>query len=90
MSVGEYGALCNMTASLHQIAENEYYPETWVEIGNFNKDVGAVREYLRQGDCTDMVATTDGDDWNTESLVQAIRSPSAILVPVINVKNDGG
>ena len=26
----------------------------------------------------------------TESLVQAIRSPSAILVPVINVKNDGG
>ena len=37
-----------------------------------------------------MVVTTDGDGWDTESLVQAIRSPSAILVPVINVKNDGG
>ena len=37
-----------------------------------------------------MVATSDGDGWHTESLVQAIRSPSAILVPVINVKNDGG
>ena len=81
---------CTMTSLLHQIAENKYYPQTWVEIGNFNKDIGAVREYLRQGDCTDMVVTTDGDDWNTESLVQAIRSPSAILVPVINVKNDGG
>ena len=37
-----------------------------------------------------MVVTTDGDGWETESLVQAIRSPSAILVPVINIKNDGG
>lgn len=73
-----------------QIEENKYYPQTWVEIGNFNKDIGAVREYLRQGDCTDMVITTDGDGWDTKSLVQAIRSPSAILVPVINVKNDGG
>ena len=73
-----------------QIAQNEYYPDTWTEIGKFNKDVGAVREYLRQGDCTDMVGTFDRDDWETESLVQAIRSPSAILVPVINVKNDGG
>lgn len=61
-----------------------------MEIGNFNKDIGAVREYLRQGDCTDMVTTTDGGGWDTESLVQAIRAPSAILVPVINVKNDGG
>lgn len=49
-----------------------------------------MREYLREGDCTDMVETSDGDDWGTESLTQAIRSSSAILVPVINVKNDGG
>ena len=49
-----------------------------------------MREYLREGDCTDMVTTTDGDGWDTESLVQAIRSPTAILVPVIDVKNDGG
>ena len=60
------------------------------EIEKFNKDVGAVREYLREGDCTDMVTSSDGDGWHTESLVQAIRSPSAILVPVINVKNDSG
>ena len=37
-----------------------------------------------------MITSSDGDGWTTESLVQAIRSPSAILVPVINVKNDGG
>lgn len=49
-----------------------------------------MREYLREGDCTDTISSTDGDGWETESLVQAIRSPSAILVPVINVKNDGG
>ena len=61
-----------------------------MEIGKFNKDIGAVREYLRSGDCTDKIVSTDGSGWDAESLVQAIRSPMAVLVPVINVKNDGG
>lgn len=73
-----------------EISENEYYPQTWVECSNFNKDIGAVREYLRQGDCTDMVTNSDGDGWDTESLAQAIRAPEAIFVTVINLKNDGG
>ena len=34
---------------------------TWSEIRNFNKDIGAVREYLREGDCTDMTRNSDGD-----------------------------
>ena len=49
-----------------------------------------MREYLRQGDCTDMVTNSDGDGWDAESLAQAIRSPEAIFVTVINLKNDGG
>ena len=61
-----------------------------MEIGNFNKDIGAVRQYLLQGDCTDMLVNSDGLDVDAESVAQAIRSPEAILVPVINLKNDGG
>jgi len=48
-----------------------------------------VREYLREGDCTDMVISSDGNGVDAKSIVQAIRSSEAILVPVINLKNDG-
>lgn len=61
-----------------------------MEIGKFNKDIGAVREFLQQGDCTDMLVNSDGLHTDAESVAQAIRSPEAILVPVINLKNDGG
>lgn len=37
-----------------------------------------------------MAISSDGNGWDSESIVQAIRSPEAILVPVINLKNDGG
>ena len=37
-----------------------------------------------------MVTSSDGDGVHAESIVQAIRSSEAILVPVINLKNDGG
>ena len=73
-----------------QISENQFYPQTWTEIANFNKDIGAVREYLRQGDCTDMISSSDGSGWDSDSIVQAIRSPEAIIVTVINLHNHGG
>ncbi len=76
---------------LLQVSENQYYPETWTEIGYFNKDIGAVREYLREGDCTDMVSNSDGSGWDdTDSMVQAIRSSEALIVTVINFHNHGG
>ena len=37
-----------------------------------------------------MVTSSDGDGVHAESIVQGIRSSEAILVPVINLKNDGG
>lgn len=49
-----------------------------------------MREYLREGDCTDMVTSSDGDNADSHSITQAIRSPEALLVTVINLKNDGG
>ena len=36
-----------------------------------------------------MVTSSDGDGVHAESIVQGIRSSEAILVPVINLKNDG-
>ena len=68
----------------------QYYPDTWAEIGKFNKDIVAVREYLREGDCTDMISSSDGEQWEANSIVQAIRSHDAIIVPIIGLKNDGG
>lgn len=37
-----------------------------------------------------MVVTSDGSNSHSHSVAQAIRSPNAIIVPVINLKNDGG
>ena len=81
--------LCSI--NIIQIAEDKYYHDTWKEIGKFNQDIGAVREYLREGDCTDMVKNSDGDNgsYHVKSLSQAIRSRNAIIVPVINLKNEG-
>ena len=45
---------------------------------------------MREGDCTDMFKSSDGTGFHTESITQTIRSQQAIIVPVINVKNDGG
>ena len=82
--------LHSFTYTSQQIAEKDHYEDTWKEIANFNKDIGAVREYLREGDCTDMFTTSDGTGFHTQSITQTIRSQTAIIVPVINVKNDGG
>lgn len=37
-----------------------------------------------------MFDSSDGNGFHTESITQVIRSQDALLVPVINVKNDGG
>ena len=37
-----------------------------------------------------MYISSDGTDFHTHSLTQAIRSQEAIIVPVINIKNEGG
>ena len=80
--------LCSLPSV--QIAEEKYYPDTWKEIAHFNQDIGAVREYLREGDCTDMIITSDGTGFHAESVAQTIRSREAVLVAVINLKNKGG
>ena len=49
-----------------------------------------MREYLREGDCTDMISSSDGFGFDADSIVQAIRSPEAIIVTIINVHNHGG
>ena len=49
-----------------------------------------MQEYLREGDCADMVISSDRNGVDAKSIVQAIRSSEAILVPVINLKNNGG
>lgn len=73
-----------------EIAENEYYPDTWTALGKFNKDIGAVGEYLRLGDCTDMVTNSDGEGLSADTVAQAIRSKAAIIVPVVSFHNHGG
>lgn len=37
-----------------------------------------------------MFTTSDGTGFHTNSITQTIRSQTAIIVPVINIKNDGG
>ena len=49
-----------------------------------------MREYLREGDCTDMISSSDGTGFDADSIVQAIRSSEAIIVTIINVHNHGG
>ena len=49
-----------------------------------------MREYLRTGDCTDMISSSDGNGFDADSIMQAIRSPEAIIVTIINVHNHGG
>lgn len=37
-----------------------------------------------------MVESSDGNDYQSNSITQTIRSPEAIILIVINLKNDGG
>ena len=75
---------------LLQVGTKEYYGDTWKEMAGFNKDIRAVARFIFEGDCTDMVTTSDGEDFNSNSIAQAIRSREAILLVVIGLKNNGG
>ena len=59
-------------------------------MAGFNRDIQAVARFIFEGDCTDMVTTSDGKDFDTNSIAQAIRSREAILLVVIGLKNNGG
>lgn len=59
-------------------------------MAGFNRDIRAVARFIFEGDCTDMVTTSDGKDFDTNSIAQAIRSREAILLVVIGLKNNGG
>ena len=72
------------------VQRNEYYPQTWAAVQLFNTDVGAIREFLRQGDTINAVSTSDGFNFTSNSTVAAIRSQSAIVVVAISFANDGG
>ena len=69
---------------------NAEVPETWQAIKDFNTDIGAIREFLRQGDVINSISTSDGFEFASPSTVAAIRSPSVIVVVAINFNNAGG
>lgn len=51
----------------------------WQAIGEVNRDVRAVRDFLREGDPTGRARSS-----NPDVLVEAIRARDAIVVPVVN------
>lgn len=59
--------------------EAEVAPERWDAISRSNWMIRSVRRLLYEGDVTSMASTT-GD-----AIVEAIRGPDAIVVPVINL-----
>lgn len=72
------------------VETNATYPETWEALANFNTDVGAIREYLREGDVINGVESSDGFEFTSNSSVSAIRSSQAIIVVLISFANAGG
>ncbi len=62
--------------------EAAHAPARWDAIARANRIVRAVREHLRVGDVTGMVATDAG------SLAESIRARRAIVVPIINLTAD--
>eukprot|EP01102_Stenamoeba_stenopodia_P011444 TRINITY_DN3517_c0_g1_i1.p1 TRINITY_DN3517_c0_g1~~TRINITY_DN3517_c0_g1_i1.p1 ORF type:complete len:673 (+),score=135.36 TRINITY_DN3517_c0_g1_i1:209-2227(+) len=67
------------------------YPDSFQQLGLTGSDIALVREFLREGDVTDMIQVTDVDFQVEEAVVaQMILSPNALVVVVINTYNDGG
>lgn len=64
------------------LAQAKAHPDTWEAMGEVNRDVRAVRAFLREGDVTDGARAGDG------VLVGAVRARDAIVVPVVDVKAD--
>lgn len=64
--------------------EADAVPESWAAIADANDMVAALRRLLREGDPTGMAASSG------EVIVEAIRAPDAIVVPVINLAHTFG
>ncbi len=60
--------------------EMQHSPKRWQAISQLNWMVRGVREYLREGDITQMVQSSDG------VLAEMIHAPNALVVLAINIK----
>ncbi len=62
------------------LSEAHHAPERWIAIAQANWMIRSVRQHLREGDVTGAVTSSAGG----KTLVEAIRAPRAIVVPVVN------
>lgn len=85
MSVVAAGAK-GFTLFQSEIALLPHYPDSWERLGYLAREIGALREEYRQGDITGM-ADNHGD---SNSIVELVRSPRALILVVININNNGG
>ncbi len=60
--------------------EAAHKPERWAAIAEAGKTFASLRKYLRTGDITGMIKGS------SDSIVEMIRSPDALIVPVIGLK----
>lgn len=74
---GSKGLMYFMT----QMERNDLVPDTWQAMHEVNRDIRAVRAFLREGDATGGARTDEPD-----VLLDAIRAPRAIVVPVVDAK----
>jgi hypothetical protein len=71
---------------LEEAHKNPQNEATWAELGDVNKEIGAVRRFLSEGDPTGAVRVLQGNDL----IVEAIRSQRAFVVPVISTSTCSG
>lgn len=62
------------------LSEARHAPERWIAIAQANWMIRSVRPHLREGDLIHAATASVGQ----EVLVEAVRSPRALVVPVIN------
>jgi hypothetical protein len=74
---GSKGLMYFMT----QMERNDVVPATWAAMGELNRVLRAVREFLREGDATGGARATEPD-----VVLEAIRGRDAIVVPVVNTR----
>jgi hypothetical protein len=65
-----------------QLSEADRAPARWAALADASHMVGAVRELLRTADVTGAAHASTGAD---NVLVEALRGPDAVVVPVINL-----
>jgi hypothetical protein len=62
-----------------ELSEARLFPDSWAALGSFNNDLRAVRDVLRDG------AATGGATADSQTLVEAIRGPDAIVVAAVSL-----